>query len=271
MAVNRYVGMRYVPLIVGEHTTERAYEALSIVTNNGASYTSKRDVPIGTALSNTDYWVMTGNYNAQVDYYREEVVTAVEHVDETASGLSEEFDTKTAQLETSFDNKIDELNDTFTEDITQLNNTFNTAIGEVDDERQQMVTDFNTAINAIPDKYYFNGTPYNAVRYNLCFDEIQGHYIPRTGQNNGTIDISLNLPFQPINSLTFLETLKQSVDNLSIYRGGFIDELTISYVTFDASHNTVTIFADYGGGSTETNVVFNKVIASFVKLTTPIT
>ena len=76
MANNIYVGNRYVPVFANpvEWDNLREYEPLTIVTYNGTAYTSRQTVPVGTALSNTDYWVVTGNYNAQVEQYRQEVV-----------------------------------------------------------------------------------------------------------------------------------------------------------------------------------------------------
>ena len=70
---NRYVGHRYVPKIFGEWDKQNDYEGLSIVTHQGNSYTSKKRVPVGIDILNEEYWVVTGNYNAQVDYYRDEV------------------------------------------------------------------------------------------------------------------------------------------------------------------------------------------------------
>ena len=70
---NVYVGHRYVPKIMGEWDPQETYEGLSIVTHQGTSYTSKKRVPVGIDITNEEYWVVTGNYNAQVDYYRDEV------------------------------------------------------------------------------------------------------------------------------------------------------------------------------------------------------
>lgn len=82
MATRQYIGARYVPKfadpIAWDNT--RSYEALEIVTNLGTSYTSKKPVPVGVAISNTEYWVATGNYNAQVEQYREEVEALSENM-----------------------------------------------------------------------------------------------------------------------------------------------------------------------------------------------
>ena len=71
---NVYVGHRYVPKIFGEWNNENAYEVLAIVTYQGASYTSRQPVPIGIDIFNEEFWVVTGNYNAQIEYYRQDVV-----------------------------------------------------------------------------------------------------------------------------------------------------------------------------------------------------
>ena len=73
--VNEYIGMRYVPIFADpvEWDNTRAYESLTIVTYQGASYTSRRPVPAGIPITDGRYWVLTGNYNAQIELYRQEV------------------------------------------------------------------------------------------------------------------------------------------------------------------------------------------------------
>lgn len=75
MAVTQYVGARYVPLFAEplEWDNTKTYEPLTIVYNNGNSYTSRQYVPVGIEITNTHYWALTGNYNAQIEQYREEV------------------------------------------------------------------------------------------------------------------------------------------------------------------------------------------------------
>jgi hypothetical protein len=58
---------------MGEWNKALQYEALSIVTHLGNSFTSKVPVPVNVDITNTDYWVNTGNYNAQVEAYRQDV------------------------------------------------------------------------------------------------------------------------------------------------------------------------------------------------------
>lgn len=76
----QYVGARYVPIFGRKNETSiawdnsGAYEPLTIVLYNGDSYTSKRYVPAGIDITDTNYWVITGRYNAQVEQYRQEVL-----------------------------------------------------------------------------------------------------------------------------------------------------------------------------------------------------
>ena len=76
MAVTQYIGARYVPVLADplEWSSANAYEALTIVLYQGNSYTSRQAVPVGVAITNEDFWVCTGNYNAQVEAYRQEVL-----------------------------------------------------------------------------------------------------------------------------------------------------------------------------------------------------
>lgn len=73
---NVYIGARYVPKIVGEWSADIAYEPLTVVLYQGTSYTSITYVPKGIIPSENSkqYWALTGNYNAQVEAYRQEVI-----------------------------------------------------------------------------------------------------------------------------------------------------------------------------------------------------
>ena len=75
MATTQYIGARYVPLFAEpiEWVKTQQYEPLTIVTHNGNSYTSRQFVPTGIEITNEAFWALTGNFNAQVEQYREEV------------------------------------------------------------------------------------------------------------------------------------------------------------------------------------------------------
>ena len=57
----KYVGARYMPKFLGTYDATTAYEALSVVDNGmGTSYVANKPVPVGTPLTDTDYWAVYG-------------------------------------------------------------------------------------------------------------------------------------------------------------------------------------------------------------------
>lgn len=88
MAVNKYIGMRYVPIIKGAWDSLQEYEPLSIVIHEGNSYTSKTHVPSGIEITNEQYWVKTGDYNAQIVQYQQDVKNLERRVDEFSEDIN---------------------------------------------------------------------------------------------------------------------------------------------------------------------------------------
>lgn len=97
-ADHTYIGARYVPVFGrrGEESiawdNSKPYEPLTIVLNEGNSYTSRQFVPAGIPLTDSDFWAQTGNYDAQLASYQESV-------DEFMQGAQDGFDA----IETKFD------------------------------------------------------------------------------------------------------------------------------------------------------------------------
>lgn len=105
--INRqYVGARYVPKIMGEWNKALQYEALSVVTYMGNSFTSKVPVPANVEINNTDYWVNTGNYNAQVEEYRKVTLETKELANNTNTDL-QTFKKNQTNTNNEINNKID--------------------------------------------------------------------------------------------------------------------------------------------------------------------
>lgn len=77
MTVREYIGARYVPVFADplDWDSSKTYEPLTVVYHQGNSYTSRQAVPAGIDITNETYWAITGNYNAQIEAYRQEVRT----------------------------------------------------------------------------------------------------------------------------------------------------------------------------------------------------
>lgn len=77
-STNVYVGQRYVPKFYDDGTEQhgatwdktKVYEPLTIVLWEGDSYTSRTFVPAGVEITDTQYWLETGNFNAQLEALR---------------------------------------------------------------------------------------------------------------------------------------------------------------------------------------------------------
>lgn len=65
--VREYVGARYVPIYDGDWDNTKVYEPLTMVSvANVGTYTSKKYVPAGVDISDTEYWALSGLYSGQI-------------------------------------------------------------------------------------------------------------------------------------------------------------------------------------------------------------
>lgn len=98
MATKQYIGARYVPLFADpiDWDKMKTYEPLTIVYYQGNSYTSRQSVPAGVDITDTTYWALTGNYNAQIEQYRKETASKLSNV--TTDGTLNGGGTKTDPL-----------------------------------------------------------------------------------------------------------------------------------------------------------------------------
>ena len=160
MKYNKYVGARYVPLFANpvEWDNEREFEPLTIVTYQGNSYTSKTYVPIGIDINNETYWVLTSNFNAQVEAYRQEVKSYKETVDTIA-------DETIPNLETELNEKIS-ANEA---KITQVESELNGKISEVEDDLNNLKAEIKA------DKKLIQS---NRIKKNWLTDKEVRAYVP---------------------------------------------------------------------------------------------
>lgn len=73
MALKTYIGARYAPEFMGAWNKANEYAALSVVYHDNQSYVSRKTVPAETDITNTEYWIRSSDWNAQVDEYRNQV------------------------------------------------------------------------------------------------------------------------------------------------------------------------------------------------------
>lgn len=133
MTVREYIGARYVPLFMGQWDITVDYEALCVVQYQGDSYTSRQPVPAGTDIFNEEYWLESGNYNAQVEAYRQEVFLfddRIGNLEETVgdenSGLVKEVNDLETNVQEGFDLVENEINRV--EDEINVKSAFSTYV-----------------------------------------------------------------------------------------------------------------------------------------------
>lgn len=154
MATTQYIGARYVPLFADplDWSIESTYEALTIVYDSGNSYTSRQAVPKGIDITNTKYWALTGNYNAQIEAYRKEVADYDGRITKNASAIAKEVSRAIAEetsikalitkAQTAADNALS-LAQTNEKDIATLDSEM---AGTADSGLKTLITDNTTAI-----------------------------------------------------------------------------------------------------------------------------
>ena len=92
-----FKGKRIIPKHDGVWNQKKEYEELTIVLDaeSGDGYISRKPVPAGTVLTDTDYWSLCSHFNAQMHRLETDVAEDVEgmHTDlaNTKSAMSEEL------------------------------------------------------------------------------------------------------------------------------------------------------------------------------------
>lgn len=108
VGTRQYIGSRYVPLF-GRKDEEsiiwdnsKPYESLTVVLYQGNSYTSRQYVPEGVEITNQEFWANTGNYNAQIEQYRQETAQALQ----AAQAAQRDIDALLPKSEFSAENTV---------------------------------------------------------------------------------------------------------------------------------------------------------------------
>lgn len=73
MALKTYIGARYAPQFMGSWNKSSEYAALSVVYTNDRSFVSRKTVPANTDILDTEYWIQSSDWNAQMEQYNQNV------------------------------------------------------------------------------------------------------------------------------------------------------------------------------------------------------
>ena len=226
--VKQYVGARYVPKFANPvaWAANTSYEALTIVTFNNASYTSKVQVPptVGNPANNPQYWALTGNYNAQVEQYRQDAETVKNNLSTEITGRKNADTALQGQITNVGNNLIVLKNSLKTKPIVNalyLDNVIN-----------NNVIDANALNNAIstygriyiPKGHYtVNGT------INVNYGELDGDYATPIEASRGKVqklheECNTILDFSTANVDVSINVLYGKLSNIVVYRNDYAQD-----------------------------------------------
>lgn len=228
--MKQYIGARYVPkFYVNPNTGDSTwlagvpYEALTVVTIGNNSYTSKKPVPAGIGSPNTapEYWVNTGNFNAQVQGLEDSInreiterTTADTALDAKINREITDRTTADTALDTRISNEITARTNADTALDTKINNEItartnaDTAIKDLlynekrflENKRILIVGDslsdenieWSTTVNNVWAKHFRTAmAKYNATVTNMSVSSI-GYVVTVNGQNIADIISGIN-------------------------------------------------------------------------------
>ena len=104
----------------GEWDESKEYDRLSVVLYEGNSYTSVKSVPVGIDILNEEFWVVTGNYDAQIEYYRQDV----RNLDKKLTGEMSDLDDKIGRTDIQVE-YFGTVGNGTTDDTKAINDAFN--------------------------------------------------------------------------------------------------------------------------------------------------
>jgi len=147
----KYIGKRIVPIHCGKWDMAKAYEMLSIVLeeNSGDSFIARRAVPSGTAITDTNYWMLHSLYSQQIKDMSDQLTATEQRImadnDATEAAIRQDNDATEAAIRTDnqqtreyVDSSLEETTETLTQTVTQAQTAMTQQKAEFDNTAQQL-------------------------------------------------------------------------------------------------------------------------------------
>ena len=184
MAIKKYIGARYTPKFMGAWDKSSEYAALSVVYTNEQSYVSRKTVPANTEITNTEFWIKSADWNAQVTQYNQNVEqyqANVEQYNQNVETYTQAVDQFYADTLHSYDTKADMVADRSLKLGDTLLTCGNAAIGDGGGSFYQVVSETSAKAVALENGLF--AMPFEFQPYD--YSEFQGE-VDRVVQSFGT-------------------------------------------------------------------------------------
>lgn len=184
MAIKKYIGARYAPQFMGTWDKASEYAALSVVYTNDQSYVSRKTVPANTEITNTEFWIKSADWNAQVTQYNQNVEqyqANVERYNQNVETYTQAVDQFYADTLHSYDTKSDMVADRSLKLGDTLLTCGGTAIGDGGGSFYQVVPETSAKAVALENGLF--AMPFEFQPYD--YSEFQGE-VDRVVESFGT-------------------------------------------------------------------------------------
>lgn len=223
MALKKYIGARYTPKFMGAWDSQTVYAALSVVYANNQSYVSRKTVPAGTELTNTEFWLKSADWNAQVAEYNQNV----EQYNQNVETYNHNVETYNTNVNTFFNDTIhayntqaDMVNDTDIKLGYTMITTGKTQVGDKQGGYYQAVA--NTSATSIALKNGLFAKPFLLNDYDSIAVNKQGS--ANISINNSSYRLNIDLSAVEVDAdkvnvlqIPYKYRLTSEADELEIY------------------------------------------------------
>lgn len=200
MAIKKYIGARYAPKFMGAWDKASEYAALSVVYTNEQSYVSRKTVPANTEITNTEFWIKSADWNAQVTQYNQNV----EQYQANVERYNQNVETYNANVDNFFDatihaynTKEEMVNDTAIQPEYTLITCGANAVGDGGGSLYKVASSTSATAVALKNGLF-------AVPFDFTLESDVGRY---TGVSDTTA-----VPIKPISTFSVTSSSKKNVN-----------------------------------------------------------
>ena len=212
MALKKFIGARYAPEFAGAWSNTKQYAALSVVYADNRSYVSRKTVPAGTPITNTDFWVQSSDWNAQVAEYNLKVEgynANVEQYNRNVQDYSAAVSGFYADTLHSFDTKADMQADRTLALGETLLTCGDKRIGDGDGSFYQVVSKTSATAVALDNGLFAEPFEFQPYDYSQFQQEVEGYKDSTTRVYNTQQDMVADVGINTGNILMTTGALEQ--------------------------------------------------------------